>query len=530
MSLLFSNPELIRNARIQLRPGRMIVVAVICAVISITTWASIVHTDVDFDVQGLRGAGAVFGFILYVQVTILLIGGGIYCLQSVHREKELNTFDYQRVTRLSSFELAIGKLLGAPIAAYFAVLCLMPVALIAAVRAHVPVVVVFEAYVVLLLGSITYHALALLVSVLLGRGGLAVAIFLFLAVVGITYSPGMYSRWTIHSLSPFFAGDVLRRHSSEMMYVAKGVARRIYWKDAFLGQGVPHLMVFVLIHATFTAWFLLAVKRNLKGDPSVYEVYSPVQAFSFVLYLSFLMIGFFPWKTAFMEGVVYFGDFSLQRKPVPPHAVEQTLLQTSMVLFAMLALVLLRSRERVRLRARRLGNRAAGLWAALWPTPYLVGGIAVVGSAVVGLISHYRNADSDWNRGLAVYNVLFLAVWLARDALYLQWMNLRRSKRPLISAALYLIVFYGCVGVTFSALNLYNTSRSSAYTAILVPSPLFALNTASWSQETRLWLGAVVAQGMAALFFAWLHWHRLREFDTGVSTESATSRELPQPA
>lgn len=165
MSLFFSNPEFIRNARIQLRPGRMIAAAIICAVVSITIWASIVHTDVDFDVAGLHKAGAVFAFILYAQVSILLIGGGIYCLQSVNREKDLHTFDYQRVTRLTSLELAVGKLFGAPIAAYFIVICPMRVALLGAAQGHVPATLVVGAYIILVMGSISYHSLALLVSV-----------------------------------------------------------------------------------------------------------------------------------------------------------------------------------------------------------------------------------------------------------------------------------------------------------------------------------------------------------------------------
>jgi len=36
--------------------------------------------------------GNLFGVILTLQIVALLIGGGIYCLQSVHREKDLNTF------------------------------------------------------------------------------------------------------------------------------------------------------------------------------------------------------------------------------------------------------------------------------------------------------------------------------------------------------------------------------------------------------------------------------------------------------
>jgi hypothetical protein len=531
VSLLFSNPELIRNARIHLRPGRMIAAAVICAVVSVTTWTSISHTDFVITIDGLAGAGAVFALILNLQIGILLIGGGIFCLQSVHREKELNTFDYQRVTRLTSLELTLGKLFGAPIAAYFVALCLMPVALVAAITAHVPAKIILEVYLVLLLGSITYHALALLISVVLGRGSSALGILSYLAAVGITYSPAVYDAWTIRSVSPFFAGELLRLPS---IVLGSGLPSpgAVYWRDLFFGEVVPHMLVLFVLYTTFTAWFLVGVRRNLKRDPPTYEIYSPVQAFSFTLYLSLLMIGFFPCATILGGGMVSIREWVFDGKPAPaqPNQVEQTLLQTSMTLFAILALILLRNRDRARQRARELGSRGAGPWAALWPAPYLVGGVALVGGLIVSLIDHYRNAETDWDWRLAVYCVVFLATWLTRDALYLQWMNIRRAKRPLISAILYLAVFYGSACITFGALNLYDNARSAAATAILVPTPIFALDPALWRQDTPAWIASLVLQAATALVFSWLHRQRLREFGSPVSPESTVNREIAQSA
>ena len=40
MTAFFNNPEMLRNARIQLRPGRAIAAVVICAAVSLTTWYS----------------------------------------------------------------------------------------------------------------------------------------------------------------------------------------------------------------------------------------------------------------------------------------------------------------------------------------------------------------------------------------------------------------------------------------------------------------------------------------------------------
>jgi hypothetical protein len=531
VSLFFSNPELIRNARIQLRPGRMIAAAVICAVISVTTWASITRTDANFSIDGSHGAAAVFAFILFVQVTILLIGGGIYCLQSVNREKELNTFDYQRVTRLTSLELAIGKLFGAPIGAYFVVLCLTPVALMGAVRGHVSARLVLGAYIILLMGCIAYHMLALLVSVLLRRtGGLVMAIFLFLALVGIS-SADLSSEpvLNLHTISPFAVRDLIGQSSSVVVRALLSNGAGLQWTDTFLGTTAPHFIVLMLLYATFAAWFRLGITRNIKRDPLVYEVYSPNQAFVFVLYVNLIILGFFPWAQRFAEADFFIGGKPYHYDGSPPSLVEQALLNVSLWLFALLALILLRNRERVRQRVRQFGKRAAGLLAALWPAPYVIVGVALSGGAIIGLIAHYQHSGY-WDMHLAIFEVAFLAVWLSRDALYLQWMSLRRAKRPLGAAILYLIVFYGSTGILFSALNVYGTARGAALTGILVPSPLFSLAPAFRLQEKPLWMLALAAQAAEALVFWWLHAIRLRDFEPGTSAEVVASEKLPQHA
>jgi hypothetical protein len=537
VSLFFSNPELIRNARIQLRPGRMIAALVICAVMSFTLWASIAHSKDDVQFAGLQREGAVFVLILYAQIAILLIGGGIYCLQSVHREKELNTFDFQRVTRLTSLELVVGKLFGAPIGAYFVVLCLMPVALIGAAQGSVPATLVVGAYIVLLTGSIAYHALALLVSTLLKRtGGLVTSIFLYLMLVWLS-SVELYHAnipWSdpaldLHVVSPLFAGSLVSQPDSAIQRAANGSGSGFQWTDMFFGKPFPHFGVLMVLYAIFTAWFLLGITRNLKRDPASYEVYSPNQATAFVLYLNLLVLGFFPWTDKFRAKDFYIGNHPYHVPGAVPGAVEQSLLFASLWLFAILALILLRSRERTRIRIRQIGSGAARFLAALWPAPYLIGGIALTGSAIVVLISHYRG-PGDWDVKMAIYEVAFLAVWLSRDALYLQWMNVRRAKRPLAVGFLYLIVFYGSTGIIFSTLNLYDYARGAASTAFLVPSPLFALGPYFWSQQTPCWLLALGAQAAEAAVFWLLHRMRLREFEPAPSSEIVPTGDLTQHA
>ncbi len=507
--MLFDNPEFVRNARIQLRRGRLIAAVIVCLAISGTIWASIMHADVDVSIGNLHKAAAVFAFTLYAQIAILLIGGGIFVLQSVHREMEHNTFDFQRVTRLSSFELAIGKLFGAPVGAYFVTLCFVPLALAGAIGGHVPARIVAEAYVIVILGSVAFHSLALIISVIEGRGAGVIGILLYLAVLGATLvEPAV---WTIRRVSPFAGADLLGT-------LPKGYP----WSDEFFGVAVPHFAVLVALYLAFTAWFLLAVVRNLKRETALYEMYSGPQALGLALFASLLQIGFYSWRGVFFEGFLHFGPrFAIRRHASPVQSVEQLHLTCTTALIAGLALVLLRNREKIRKRARNLGNRASSAWAAAWPVTYVVAGVAIVGASLVSLIAHYRYAGEAWSLALAVYDVVFVGVWLARDTLCIQWLALRRARRPLASAALYFLIFYGCTATIFSALNLYAHAHGAALTAILIPSPLFALNFANWIAGQRLWIFALAAQCLEACLFWWLHRQRLQKFEPEITPQEA---------
>jgi hypothetical protein len=509
VSAFISNPEFLRNARIQLRAGRAIAAVVICAAISLTVWYSyesrtVAQTVADDSLE-------MFRFLLQLQVVVLLIGGGIYELLSVYREKELNTFDYQRVTRLTSFELAMGKLFGAPVLTYLVLLCLMPIAILGAILGQVPILLAGEAYLILFLGCIAFHLLALLISMVLGRGASAIAILPFLILVAFTSidfssntgGPAMSAPWALHQLSPFTAPEMF----------SNGTPKAV--SDFFFGVSVSHFAMLMLIYATFGLWFLLAIVRNLKRDPTVYELYSPVQAFGFSIYLSFLMVGFFNWKAPLGQPIVQMVmPFRIIGfKTLPPLQVEQMLLFNTFWIFVLLGLILLRNRERLRRRIRTLGESAASWWAALWPAPYAVAGVIMVGIAIVELIRIYRNLTPDqWSLGLALIKGAFIALWVARDLLYLQWMELRRSRRPLVMAGLFLIVFYTCIGVILSVAHTFARPTVAAFGAALIPAGVSSLEVADWTIHSQLWVIALLVLAAQAVLFALLQWLKLREF------------------
>ena len=132
---MFFNPELLRMARSQLRIRKLLSVAIICIALSISIAYLFSQREAVRDVSN-QWAMTLLQFVLAAQALVLGAGGSIACLNCIFKEKEQNSFDYQRLTRLSSVELALGKLFGAPILMYFVCLCLMPLSIFAALAAH----------------------------------------------------------------------------------------------------------------------------------------------------------------------------------------------------------------------------------------------------------------------------------------------------------------------------------------------------------------------------------------------------------
>jgi hypothetical protein len=503
---------LVRNARIQLRRGRMLATAVICLAISLSSAAFYLYSragrpSVD-DARGL------FQVILTLQIVALLIGGGIYCLQSVHREKDLNTFDYQRITRMSPLELSVGKLLGAPALPYFAFLCLMPIACWAAIRAHVPISILLQIYVLVILGSITYHSLALLISLFLERGTSAGGIISFLVVVWISSIDFNQagSTFAAHELSPFYVYKLLAQSAGEAIPSFSNMWGLAYQADSFFGLQVSHFCVLVVLYSTLTVWYLLASVRNIKRDPSVYEVYSPSQGFAFVLYLNLLLLGFLRWMIPHFNNDL-FSSLHITYRPIPPTTAEALFLSISLWFFVIFGLAMLRNRDRVRRRIREFGAHAAGWWAAAWPAPYLFAGAVLAGLGIVAMIRLRLQPQPEWNPGLGLLEAGFFAFWIARDLLYLQWMNLRRARRPLVTGVLYLIVFYICASALFVPLGWYGP-KGAPHAAIFVPFHAFQLNSDTWISATGAWIVALILILLEALLFAWLQWRELQKLLT----------------
>jgi hypothetical protein len=488
---LLSNPEIVRNARIQLRPRKLLIAGGLSLAIS----AAMVYASLHNADKTPGYAGSLLHIILIIQSIVLVFGGGIACLHAVQREKDQNTFDFQRLTRLSPWELTLGKLFGPPLMADFIFLCFLPAAIIGAVQIHSNWTIVLVTYVLLIFSAIVFDALALVISLYLRRGTVTWAILVFLSVIFMasnrSNAPDPY--FHLGPIGPFITLDLPSQASWSMADTVMHIGPRSFttpspFHDIFFGVSVHHALVLPIIYFTLLAWFLLAAVRNIKRDPENYQLYTPAQALGFIYYLNFIVFSFFGWNSI-QDPKSFFSAL----------AAQSLLLGLNIPLFFIFGMLVLRNRVQVR---RRLNNAEAvpsGLdW--FWPAPYIFAGVIVVGAAMIGMMEWKRNPSLEWSLALAIYQVIFFAVWLSVDLLFLQWMNLRRGRHPLALGVLCLAVYYVCAEIIVSALHL----SDHAFTAILLPTPLFILKSSLWTTQVAEWLVALAAEAAVALFFALL--------------------------
>jgi hypothetical protein len=490
---LFSNPEILRNARIQLRPRKLLIAAGICVAISVAIGYSI--------------AGSRYGFynteflhsILLIQAAVLIIGGGIACIHAIQREKDQNTFDFQRLTRLSPLELTLGKLFGTPLMVFFVFLCFMPAAIVAVVAARASWTIVVVAYALLILGAIVYNSFALVMSLFLRRGTVTWAILFFLVFVGYTSSSNAFlsAYLSLGSISPFIAIDLVRQNSWSFVSQTVMIGGRPFhppnpFYDVFFGAPVHHALVLFIFYITILAWLIPAVARNIKRDPTNYELYTPPQALGFLCYLNFILFAFFVWRTP----PALPGPFIARPPSFTPLDIQTMLLSTNILLFFIFGFILLRNRNQIR-RALHAGTSASLGRLETWPGPYLFLGALIVGVAMILVIQWQRDPSLEWSLAVAIFRVAYFTFWLICDFLFLQWMNLRRGAHPLLMGVLFLGVYYVCAFSIVISLNL----ERDPFSAIFLPTPLFVLDTAAWSAHQAVWIGALVAQIAAGIVF-----------------------------
>lgn len=112
--------------------------------------------------------------------------------------------------------------------------------------------------------------------------------------------------------------------------------------------------------------------------------------------------------------------------------------------------------------------------------------------------------------------------WIARDLQFLQWMNLRRGKHPLVMGLLFLVIFYVCVLIMMVPLGIYTRPERAAFSAFFVPSAIFMLDHSAWILRPAIWGAALAAQWILITLFIGLQKKTIDELNLPETAPPAT--------
>jgi len=464
-ALFLDNPELRRNLQIELSPKRLFTAGIITSLFALIVLPSLMTANTNATQSHISQYLAI---ILWSQKITLMLGGAISCWHSVRRERELNTFDFQRITRLSPLELAVGKLFGAPALAYFVTLCLALPAFFSAATTgpFAMTTMLLQSYVLLFTGSLVIHTFALMISTVSDKGG-AVSGVVVLLLLQIFPAIG----WLV-------AISAMRSPQS----LGETAVFRFY------GIAFPPAILWVTLELGFAAWLLLAVVRNIKVDVEAMQLFTVGQGLGFAAYCNFVWIGFYPW-TAGGSGTA-----------------PGLLLLWAIFFFYLVGIGVLESRELVRRELREAGTASAGAGKLLRPIGLLVAGAMLTAMLIVLLTQQNHAEEAARRTAQDFFLVLYFAAWLARDLFYLQWMKIRPVRSPLRKAFLYLVVFYVSTSIVFRGSFTSAMADSAAFSSWFAPFALLRTWTdAQWNAASGFWLLALLVQFGAAAAFGYLY-------------------------
>lgn len=417
---LFRNPEFVRHARAELRAPRMMLsgglALVLCFLISM------------FHSQTATGPGryadpnnvvrTLYFWLLCIQAAVLPLWCLSATLQAIASERQMKTYDFVRTTRLTSSELLLGYLFGAPLMAYFTVGVSVVVAFLSGLGEHVPVRAMVATYVLLFVFSVFVSLCGLLMSMIIEKpraAGLLVVLVFFLWPLGLigfaggnnSPFPGIAALGLIPGLIPLYTSQITTPMSAP-----------------FFGMPVPFLILSIGLYASFGAWIVMALVRNLKREREEIQLLTRFQALGFALYLNFLFLGFLNPKAP---------DYFFRDNATMMPAVMIGFLLMNQTIFYIVGLTTLVPAERLKIWYREFLAKQTSYLAEEglpWPWMLIAGAMAYIGMMLCGIIIQ-SVAQRIWSPGATLLSVLVVLVFAIRDILFLQWCLLTRMKSPL---------------------------------------------------------------------------------------------------
>ena len=463
------NPEFIRHARAELRPPRSItaglLVLVICALVGLACWSA--------ERKDLHEFFRVFHvWLVGIQFTVLGFWCASNCGQAISRERELKTYDFLKTTRLTSTELMIGKILGAPIMAYFVVGCSLPVSLVAGLLGGYSVGTLVGVYALLIVFALFISLVGLWISMLLEKSSSAAVGLLALFPIAWSFS---------FAYSPFPGLGALSIFPPILsLYKADADIARA--KPTLFGLPTPFVVLTIFLYAAFGAWLALMMIRNLKKEREQIRLLSRWQAVGFGAFLNVLFYAFLDPRAVAGEG-----SSSLR-----PEGVSSLAMGVNGLFLILVGLATLSPHEKLKAWWRKRASGAEGYFSeAGLPWPWLVASALVAYLLLAAEAFGMRSAVSldRWHLGTAAVQLLVLLIFAARDILFLQWCALTSMKRPLIKGILYLGLYYFAASI-FAAVASIGASSSTPFVfQLLTPWGVFLEQNRALLDTPGVWVG-----------------------------------------
>ena len=479
MHRFWQNPEMIRHVRAGLRGSRAwtigILVCVLCFLLGLVCWLSIQEFNVKF-----------FLFFYIVTLAVQFLGVGGTCAfrlgDTIVRERELKTFDFQITTRMTAAELMVGKILGVPFVAYFAVGCSLPFSFAAGLLGGFSFLALLQTYFLLLLLAVQTSLVALWISMQIekrrqgGQGLLALMPHFFFVMGPYTVLPGLVC---ISVFAPLMN-----------LIIPNEVANK--WNPTFFGTEIPILLLTLVIYFALGAWFVLMVVRNLKKQLENIRLLSRWQSLGFAIFLNVLFY-------------VLLDPRSLEAE-ISPSTVATIVVFLNGILWYLLGFANLTRHEKLKgwLRRRASGIKKYFAEDGL-PWPWIV--VTAAASYLLLAVEAFSFRESipfdEWRLGRAGVQALTIVVFAVRDILFLQCCLLMKMKSPVGSGTFFLALYYIACLLGSLAIKTVSAAGAEVFVWLFVPYPVLLGDLSGLSEAPYFYIGLLLQMGIAAfLLFA----------------------------
>jgi hypothetical protein len=347
--------------------------------------------------------------ITFMQFNMLVFYGAICAAKSVTQEKAERTWDFQRLTPRSSFDLAAGKFLGAPVYAWFLFACMLPAALFGVIMAPQQVYWLF------------FSRFAVGLSCAL----LAMAVGLLASAYDDTGGSGMG-----HLAGPLVGLAGIGALNASYRYLeswGKAYPQPIPFYGYSLGE-VQGALFLAATFLAFGAWAFLGARYRIGRD--LLEKRKLWRLPAFLAFLAWYMAGF-----CFPQDSRTGGD------------LLAALLMPCLVAYMAAFL----SGERREYWRRWLAKENAPRLLNNAPA-WLKGAAAVL--VIAGVLILVSSGSVLSPERIKARYFLLVPLFMLRDLFFLQWCRFSASRRPEMMALAYLALAYALPGIMLSSAKL----------------------------------------------------------------------------